>query len=102
VPTVSITWRIMDSNACPVCKAIDGYTWIFTDQIPDNLVHPQYGEVWNTSIGSLAHEHFSAKQGGFPSSCRCHIEPEFDLKDLLTKVRALHDEIKSSLEETAT
>ena len=98
-PTVSITWHaVNDARTCPVCQAIDGYTWTFTDEVPDSLEHPMYGEVWNTSVGSAAHEHFGAKMGGFPSNCRCHIESEFDLKDIIDKLKLLRDDIKQSLE----
>jgi hypothetical protein len=74
---------------CPICTVLEGYTWTFENAVPDSLTHPQFGEVWNTSIGSAAHEK------GMVSTCRCHIEPKFDLKDLVDKVKKLRDEVKA-------
>lgn len=98
MPSVSIKWGIMDDGACPICKAINGYTWTFEtgkDVFPNELVHPQYGEVWNISEGSKAHEHHGTGLGGFPASCRCHVTPEFNLSDLLVKIKRLRDEVKA-------
>jgi hypothetical protein len=74
---------------------IDGYTWTFEGEVPDSLIHPQYGEVWNITMGSLAHEHQQHKGSkyGLISNCRCSIEPKFALKDLLEKVKKLKQEI---------
>ena len=92
----------MDDNACPICKVINGYTWVFTDAVPDSLVHPEYGEIWNVVTGSLAHEHHQfGKKYGLLSSCRCHIEPQFDLKDLLASVKKLRDAVKAECGESA-
>lgn len=101
MPSVSITWHTMhDDRVCPVCFAIDGYTWTFTGVVPDSLVHPVYGEVWNTVLGSLAHETHGSKTF---SECRCHIEPKFDLADLLKSVKHLRDALKVEMESsTAT
>lgn len=103
MPSVSITWHTQhDDRVCKICEAIDGYTWAFPDQVPDSLIHPQWGEVWNTTLGSLAHEHqyHKGSKYGLISNCRCHIEPHFDLKDLVAKVKAFHDEIKEALDTT--
>ena len=60
--------------------------------MPNSLTHPQFGEVWNTTMGSAAHEK------GMHSTCRCHITPQFDLKDLVAKIKKLHDEVKTETE----
>jgi hypothetical protein len=101
MPTVSITWRTAgDDRVCPICEAIDGYTWTFTGKVPNSLYHPAYGEVWNTVLGSLAHEHTQfGKKYGLLSNCRCHIEPTFDLKDLAVLVRKLKNNLKDSIGE---
>jgi hypothetical protein len=66
--------------------------------VPDSLVHPVYGEVWNVTQGSLAHE----KQGNkILSQCRCHLESHFDLKDMLEKVKKLRDEVKAKYGDKA-
>ena len=88
MPSVSITWRTQhDDRVCHICRGIDGYTWTFEGEVPDSLVHPQYGEVWNTVLGNLAHEAPGIRTF---SECRCHIKPAFDLKDLVEKVKKLH------------
>ena len=98
MPSIKVTWRTSgDSNVCPICQAINGYTWIFKDQpMPDTLIHPVYGEVWNSALGSLAHEHFSAKQGGYPGFCRCHWDTDIDVTDLLKKTQKFAAEIKAT------
>lgn len=109
MPSVSATWKAKnDARTCPICKAMNGYTWVFKDVVPDSLVHPSFGEVWNTSIGSLAHEHQQTilsghkisrtMKYGLLSNCRCHVEPHFDLKDLLVLIKKLRDEIKGEVE----
>ena len=85
-----------DDRVCPICRAIDGYIWVFDGPPPDSLIHPTYGEVWNKTIGSSAHEH-----GSF-GSCRCHIEPEIDMSDMVQKIRLLHDEIKAATDPKQT
>ena len=94
MPSVTIKWHTKDDSACPICKHINGYEWVFTDAVPDSLVHPVYGEIWNIYTGSLAHEHYQfGKQHGLLSTCRCRIEPHFDLKDLVDKIKILHDAV---------
>ena len=81
-----------DDRVCPICRAIDNYIWAFTDEVPNSLIHPEYGEVWNIYVGSQAHGHLG-------NNCRCHIEPKFDLKDLLETVKRFRDQIKSAYGE---
>lgn len=100
--SVSLTWHTQhDDRVCPICKAIDGYKWIFTDAIPTSLVHPQYGEVWNEQMGSLAHEiqlHKGSKYG-LLSNCRCHVEGKIEsLAGLAAEVRKIKEELKQALE----
>jgi uncharacterized protein with gpF-like domain len=102
MPSVSITWRAVgDARTCPICLAVNGYTWTFMNMVPESLVHPTYGEIWNVSTGSLAHEHKQfGKKYGLLSNCRCHIEPTFDLKDLLESVKKLRDGLKLQMESS--
>jgi hypothetical protein len=102
MPSVSITWRTQgDDRVCPICRAIDGYTWTFINEVPDSLIHPVYGEVWNVVTGSLSHEHSQfGKKYGLLSNCRCHIEPKFDLKDLLESVKKLRDGLKLQMDSS--
>ena len=93
MPSVSITWHTSkDHRVCPICRDLEGYTWTFTDSVPDSLTHPKHGEVWNTVLGSLAHEAPGIRTF---SECRCHVEPKFDLKDVLEKTLRLRDEVKN-------
>lgn len=105
MPTVTLTWHTKNDGAvCPICKAINGFVFGPYTDIPDTLIHPVFGEVWNTMLGSLAHEHQfttpAAKGGttstgkyGLISNCRCGIEPKFQLQDLAELVRKKRDEI---------
>lgn len=77
-----------DDRVCKTCEALEGYTWAFTDTVPDSLTHPAFGEVWNTTQGSGAHGH--------SGTCRCHLEPVFDLADLLGALKHLRDELKQA------
>ena len=97
MPSVSITWHTLKDGhkICPICQDIDGAKWTFNDVVPDSLVHPSHGEVWNVVTGSLAHE---AKGIKTFSQCQCSIEPQFELKDLLEKVKKLRDAVKATLE----
>lgn len=99
MPTATIKWVTQKDDAvCPICKAIDGYEWIFDNEIPpDTLIHPQYGEVWNKHLGSLAHEHQSSKVA-LTSSCRCRFHIQISMKDLLEKLKQKRDEIKKETE----
>lgn len=98
MPTIGITWRSKhDARTCLICAKIDGYTWFFEDKVLDNLVHPEYGEVWNIVLGSLAHEHqiHKGSKYGLISDCRCHIESNFDLKDVAVVVHQVLEVVKS-------
>jgi len=85
MPSVSITWSARcDASTCPTCRALHGYTWNFdvSQNVPDNLVHPQFGVVWNKAIGSQAHGHQVY-------NCRCSIVPEVHVSDLKAKIEQL-------------
>ena len=101
MPSISLTWHSQhDNRVCPICKAIDGYTWTFTDEVPDSLIHPTYGEVWNITIGSLAHEQQQfGKKYGLLSNCRCQTESKADFADLLFLLQKKIDELKDVVTE---
>ena len=100
MPTATVTWRTQhDDNVCPICQALEGYVWTFEGQVPDTLTHPQFGEVWNTVLGSGAHEHqlHKGSKYGLLSDCRCHVEGHIvSLKDLLDLCKKKRDEIKAA------
>ena len=85
----------MDDKACPICKAINGYTWTVTGTV-NSLAHPLYGEVWNKASGVNIHEHY-----GIPGPCRCHVDINIDMNGTLAKIRTLHDRIKKAAEEVS-
>jgi uncharacterized protein with gpF-like domain len=95
VPSISITWQAhMDERTCPICQALHGYTWTFTmpEPMPDQLTHPQYGVVWNTTVGSQAHGHQRF-------NCRCSIKPEINVKDIKQKLETLKNELEQQTNE---
>ena len=103
MPSISIIWHTQkDDRVCPVCKAIEGYIFGPYEDVPDSLVHPTYGEVWNITIGSLAHEHqvHRGSKYGLISNCRCHVETKLDVKDLIYLLQKKIDEIKNQVAES--
>jgi hypothetical protein len=100
--SVTIKWRSShDARVCDICQHIDGYEWTFQDVIPESLMHPVYGEIWNTTIGSLAHERYQyGKKYGLLSSCRCHVEPmQMSAPELLKALQDLRDLLRDALTE---
>lgn len=90
MPTATIQWNTQhDDRVCPICQAIEGYTWIFEGQVPDSLEHPQFGEVWNKIEGSGAHGHKD-------NTCRCHLKIQISAKDLLEKLKKLRDDVQAA------
>lgn len=93
MPSTSITWKaILDERTCPICRAMHGYKWTFgvKEGIPDELVHPQFGVVWNVARGSQAHGHERY-------NCRCTIIPEIHVADLKQKVEQLLHETEQKM-----
>jgi hypothetical protein len=82
---VTITWHaIEDERTCKICKALDGYTWVFEmgkNQFAPYFVHPVYGLVWTLELGSNAHGHHGTDR----YNCRCWIEPHIYAEDILAK-----------------
>jgi hypothetical protein len=82
----------MDDRTCPICVALNGYTWTFEagkDTMTAGLFHSSYGIVWDTHQGSKAHGH-----GG---NCRCRIEPQVDLGDILETLRSIRRRLESAV-----
>ena len=105
MPTATVTWHTQhDDNVCPICKAIDGYVWTFENEVPDSLVHPTYGEVWNISTGSLAHEHqlHKGSKYGLISNCRCHVDSKVeDAQDLIKLLQDKINELTGEVKEVS-
>jgi hypothetical protein len=101
MPSISITWHAVgDDRTCPICRAIDGYTWTFVNEVPDSLVHPEYGEIWNVTTGSLAHEQKQfGKKYGLLSNCRCKTDANVEARDLIYLLQKKIDELKGQIEE---
>jgi hypothetical protein len=100
MPSISITWHTVgDDRVCPICRAIDGYTWVFTagkDIMTDALYHPIYGIVWSMEQGSNAHAH--GYLSGRQNNCRCRIEPRLNLEDILAKCIFLKETLQKDVE----
>ncbi len=79
--TLKMIWRTQDDpQVCPICKALEGYTWVLEagDPYPKQLTHPIYGTVYDTrpaAEGSLIEE----KEGHI---CRCALLHQFDISSL--------------------
>jgi len=99
---LSVTWHaLMDYRTCPICMAINGYTWMETigpgvgttvstvqGGFRTFLVHPTYGVVWDMQQGSKAHGHERY-------NCRCHVTAEVDLSDLRRRIEAIYNIVKA-------
>jgi hypothetical protein len=76
--TLKLIWRTKkDANVCPVCNALEGYTWSLEagDSLPKKLVHPIHGPVYDTrpaAVCSLVKE----EKGHV---CRCTLERQLDV-----------------------
>lgn len=100
--SVTVKWITQhDDRVCPICEHLDGWEIVFQDKMPESIVHPVYGEVWNTAIGSLAHEHYQfGKKYGLLTPCRCHVDPiQVSAPELLEALKHLRDELKAALQE---
>jgi hypothetical protein len=76
--TLRIIWRTQkDPQVCPICKALEDYTWILEvgDPFPKQLIHPTYGPVYNTR--PAADDSLVKEEKGH--LCRCTLKYEFDL-----------------------
>ncbi len=76
--TLRIIWATQkDTQVCPVCKALEGYSWSLSvgDSTPKELIHPVYGSVYDMRPAadcSLVKEENS-------HICRCTLKHEFEL-----------------------
>ena len=76
--TLRIIWKTQDdSEVCPICKALEGYTWTLRvgESYPKKLIHPLFGAVYDTrpaADGSLVKE----KDG---HNCRCTLLHQFEV-----------------------
>jgi len=93
MPQLTLRWvHSHDNNVCPICRELgdSNYTWVFNNEpMPNELFHPKHGIVWNVATGSAAHEH------GIKGACRCHLDIQFDLADLLEEAKKLRDSLKA-------
>jgi hypothetical protein len=73
-----------DDRVCPVCQALEGFTWTFEagkKQLSGSLVHPSLGVVWDMTSGSQAHGH--------RGNCRCNITYIVSLSDLVERIKTI-------------
>lgn len=80
--TLRIIWKTQrDSDVCPRCRELDGYTWVLEagKPLPKQLIHPDFGPVFDTrpaAEGSLVKE-----EAGHV--CRCTLVHQFDVSNML-------------------
>jgi len=91
--SIAITWNTQrDERVCPICKQLEGYTWVFhvgADILPDILTHPSLGATWSVSQGSVVHSRYHIK---YP--CRCHFQYKIDFSDFIIKLGAIINELE--------
>lgn len=84
-----------DNRVCPICASLEGYQWIFetgkdiglpTELIANGIV------VWNISQGSEAH-------GKHSGTCRCGIDHQFNLSDLVQKAQNLLNDVEAAVQQ---
>lgn len=105
MPTTTKTWHtIGDDHVCPICRALNNYTWVFVtgkDVMTDALWHPIYGIVWSLAEGSNAHSR--GYLSGHDNNCRCEIETQYYLEDVLAKsifLKEMVDAIDAEIKDT--
>ncbi len=89
MPQLLLKWRSMhDPLVCPVCEVLDAEAeWrIDADQGMPDVLEWNGRVVWTSAQGSAVHGH---RKG----VCRCRWDIDFDLADLLEKIRFLHSRI---------
>ena len=75
---IKTVWRTKkDSQVCPICKALEGYTWIFDadEPYPKQLIHPIFGPVYDTRPAAAC-SIVKEKEG---HKCRCTLEHQFEV-----------------------
>ncbi len=76
--SITIIWRTQkDQHVCPVCKALEGYTWSIGvgQPYPKQLIHPLYGPVYDNRPAAEC----SVVKEGQGHRCRCTLEHQFDV-----------------------
>ncbi len=71
-------WRTQkDAEVCPICRALDGYTWTLGagDPHPTHLLHPSYGPVYDMRPAAVC----STVKEEEGHVCRCSLRYEFDV-----------------------
>ncbi len=79
-----MTWRTrQDAQVCPVCKALEGYTWTLEvgDPQPEQLLHPIYGPVYDMRLAAACST--VKEKGGHV--CRCSLKYGFDVSNQAPK-----------------
>ena len=87
--SVTLIWRTMhDERVCKICQALDGYRWTFEvgkDEMTGSLIANGM-IVWSLGLGSRAHGH--------KGNCRCRLDYEYELKDLIDAATQLRDALR--------
>lgn len=88
MPTLNITWVAnKDGRLCDTCRSLDGYEWVFVDDMPEWLYHPEFGMVWDL----LADQSRAHGYGLF--NCRCTLNIDVDDTDVLEQLDVLDSQI---------
>ena len=92
MPALTLIWvTLHDERVCPICAALEGFTWTFLlglGQLPGELVHPEFGVVWTVGLGSGAH-------GNHAGTCRCSMLYMLDFSDLFVRTQHLLDRLEA-------
>lgn len=78
-----LIWRTQeDSEVCPICKELNGYTWTIKagDPLPKQLIHPEFGVVYDTRP-AIERSLIKEENGRI---CRCTLLHQIDVSDLFT------------------
>ncbi len=75
---LKIIWRTQkDEHVCPVCKALEGYTWSVNlgESYPKQLIHPLFGAVYDNRSAAKC----SVVKEEQDHICRCTLEHQFEV-----------------------
>ncbi len=94
--SITVTWHTMeDDRVCPICKALNNYTWIFeAGTFKGSLEHPMFGVVSTAEHGSTVQHSYG--------ECRCRVSWEIDWTSTINVLTRIRDNIKASLENPQT
>lgn len=91
MPLMSLTWHKLDEEACQICKALHGHTWVFDTEkeaFPDVLIDPRTNLVVWDCVRDERRPH-----GHMRYNCRCWLTADWEFTDVETRLKAIRSRL---------